>query len=336
MSNPAESAEHTALATLGDELARTHVWHVLSHALQVRLSLDKREGLPGLVRHSERHETTGPICDAGRIAAALVGKLRVDGRGEIADAIVSLLSGGPLDADPMLWLNEVQGKIAMRREAAAAHRAHGHHEMARLVENTLSLDLRVALRERLCADGRHDLAEAISKATYADEQRERHETRAPAPAQPPVPATKYEPPPDIAARWALADSLGRTHPAGVLAYALVTKLRSEGRDVLAGSLMMFWARGIAGPIVDPARLAADLVAQLRAEERGDLADTIASLLRGAVIDRDPCDIMAVWLNELAGPIVAPEPLAAALVSVLRRQQHDKLADGVEALVRPNQ
>ncbi|WP_437574556.1 hypothetical protein [Sorangium sp. So ce887] len=333
---PTESTERATVVAVGDELAGTHVWHVLSHALQVRLSLDEREGLPGLIRHSERQETTGPICDSGRFATALVGKLRVDRRGELADAIVSLLGGGPIDADPMPWLNEVQGKIAIRSQTAAAHRACGHHEMASLVENTLSLDLRVALRERLCADGRRDLADAISRATYAYEEQERCETGAPAPAQPPVPATKYEPPPDVAARWALADALGRTHPAGVLAYALVTKLRSEGRDVLAGSLMMFWARGIAGPIVDPARLAADLVAQLRVEGRGELADTIALLLRGAVIDRDPCDIMAVWMNELAGPIVAPEPLAAALVSVLRRQQHDKLADGVEALMRPNQ
>ncbi|KYF69531.1 hypothetical protein [Sorangium cellulosum] len=332
MARPAESTERTALVALGSELARSHAWDVLIHALQVRLSLDKREGLPELLRHSERQEATGPICDAGRLAAAFVGKLRVDGRGALADAMLSLLGGGPIDADPVLWLDEVRGKIATRSEEAATLRAHGRHEIARMVEDTLSLDLRVALRERLCADGRHDLADAVSRAIFAHEARERLGAGTPAPAQPPVPATHDEPAPDVAARWALADTLGRTHPADVLACALVTRLRAEGRDVLAGSIMMIWARGVAGPIVDPARLAADLVAQLRAEGRGELADAIASLVRGAAIDRDPCEIMAVWLNELAGPIVAPGPLAAALVSVLRRQRRDRLAEGVDGLM----
>lgn len=332
MTRPAESTERAALVTLGDELARAHASDVLSHALTARLSLDRREGLPELVRQSERHEASGPICDAGRFATALVGKLRVDGQGELADAIVSLLGGGPVDADPMLWLDEVQGKIATRRHEAATLRAHGRHELASLVENTLSLDLRVALRERLCADGHHELADAIARAIHAHEERERREAETPSPAQPPAAARKHEPPSDGAALRALADSLGRTHPADVLACALVTRLRVEGRDALAGSIMMFWARDVAGPIVDPARLAADLCAQLRAEGRGELADTIASLLRGAAIGRDPGEIMAAWLNELAGPIVAPGPLAAALVSVLRRQRQDRLADGIQALL----
>ncbi|WP_437648078.1 hypothetical protein [Sorangium sp. So ce362] len=67
-----------------------------------------------------------------------------------------------------------------------------------------------------------------------------------------------------------ADARIDEYPADVLACALVTKLRAEGRDTLAGSIMMFWARDVAGPIVDPARLAADLCAQLRAEGRGEL------------------------------------------------------------------
>ncbi|WP_437600548.1 hypothetical protein WMF28_03125 [Sorangium sp. So ce590] len=340
MARPAEPSERAALVALGDELARSHAAHLLSQALQGRLSLDRREALPGLVRQSERHEASGPICDAGRFSTALVGKLRVDGQGELADAIVSLLGGGPVDADPMLWLDEVQGKIATRRHEAATLRAHGRHELASLVENSLSLDLRVALRERLCADGHHELADAIARAIHAHEERERREAETPSPARPPAATRKHEPPPDGAALRALADTLadtlGRSYPADVLACALVTRLRAEGRDTLAGSIMMFWARDVAGPIVDPARLAADLCTQLRAEGRGELADTLASLLRGAAIGRDPGEILAAWLDELAGPIVAPGPLAAALVSVLRRQRQDRLADGIQALLSASQ
>ncbi|WP_437648106.1 hypothetical protein [Sorangium sp. So ce362] len=332
MARPAEPSERAALVALGDELARSHAAHVLSQALQGRLSLDRREALSGLVRQSERHEASGPICDAGRFATALVGKLRVDGQAELADAIVSLLGGGPVDADPMLWLDEVQGKIATRRHEAATLRAHGRHELASLVENSLSLDLRMALRERLCADGHHELADAIARAIHAHEERERREAETPSPAQPPAAARKHEPPPDGAALRALADTLGGSYPADVLACALVTRLRAEGRDTLAGSIMMFWARDVAGPIVDPARLAADLCTQLRAEGRGELADTLASLLRGAAIGRDPGEILAAWLDELARPIVAPGPLAAALVAVLRRQRQGELADGIQALL----
>jgi hypothetical protein len=43
------------------------------------------------------------------------------------------------------------------------------------------------------ADGRHELADAISAATYTFEDRERGDGGTPAP--PPVAARKYEPPP---------------------------------------------------------------------------------------------------------------------------------------------
>jgi hypothetical protein len=139
-------------------------------------------------------------------------------------------------------------------------------------------------------------------------------------------------PPKLAAYWALTQALGRTHPADVLAYALVARLRAEGREVLAGSIMMLWARYLVGPLVDPGPLAAELDAQLRTEGRGALADTIASVLRGASIGRDPCEIMALWLNELAGPMVDTGPLAAALVAALRKEKHEELAIAVAALL----
>lgn len=331
MVKAAESLERRALVTLGDELARAHGARTLSHALKVRLGLDRRGGLATLLRASEEREADGPFTESGRFAAALVGRLRLDGRAELADALVSLLRNGPIDCDPMLWLNEIQAKLAQRSEAAAELRARGRHESARLVESTLSMDLRIGLIVRLRAEGRHDLADAISAAADALEAQERREDATPVPHR--VPAGEHAPPPaEVAALRALGGELGHTHAAEVLAYALVTRLRAEGRQELAGTLMMFWARDIAGPIADPARLAADLILQLRTEGRGELADTIASLLRGAAIDRDPCDIMAVWLETLAGPVVDPGSIAAALVAALRKQHHEDLADAVEVLL----
>jgi hypothetical protein len=330
MVNPTESLERRALVTLGDELARAHSARTLSHALKVRLGLDRRGGLATLLRASEEREDDGPFTESGRFAAALVGRLRLDGRAELADALMSLLTNGPIDCDPMLWLNEIQAKVAQRSKAAAELRARGHPESARLIESTLSMELRIGLIGRLRAEGRHDLADAISAAADAFEDQERREGATPLP--PRVPASEHAPPPELAALRALGGELGQTHAADVLAYALVTRLRDERREALAGTLMMFWARDVAGPIADPARLAADLIAQLHTEGRGELADTIASLLRGAAIDGDPCDVMAVWLQALAGPVVDPGPIAAALVAALRKQHHGALADAVEVLL----
>ncbi|WP_437603658.1 hypothetical protein WMF28_18935 [Sorangium sp. So ce590] len=85
-------------------------------------------------------------------------------------------------------------------------------------------------------------------------------------------------------------------------------------------------------MVDPAQLAAELLAELRAHGRGALADTLTSLLRDASIDRDPCEIMARWLEELAGPMIDSGPLAAALVAALRNEKRGELADRVEPVL----
>ncbi|WP_437715202.1 hypothetical protein WMF45_01525 [Sorangium sp. So ce448] len=170
----------------------------------------------------------------------------------------------------------------------------------------------------------------MSAASRAVERQERVE-QAPQ-AQHRVAAVPREPHRAHGAQRALVEGVARADTADVLAHAAVTRLRTEGRDTLAASIMMFWAREIAGPMVDPGQIAAELLARLRARGHGELADTIAQLLRGAAIDRDPCEIMALWLHELARPMVDAASLAAALVAALRNERHEALADGAEALL----
>ncbi|WP_437900587.1 hypothetical protein [Sorangium sp. So ce124] len=50
------------------------------------------------------------------------------------------------------------------------------------------------------------------------------------------------------------------------------RLRDEGRGTLAGSITAFWVREPVGPMVGSWPLAGALVAALRDEERGELAD----------------------------------------------------------------
>ncbi|WP_437716303.1 hypothetical protein WMF45_07710 [Sorangium sp. So ce448] len=52
------------------------------------------------------------------------------------------------------------------------------------------------------------------------------------------------------------------------------RLRAEGRDTLAESIMAFWVREPVGPRVGSGPLARALVAALRDEERGELTDQV--------------------------------------------------------------
>jgi hypothetical protein len=329
MKETAEVAERTGFIALGDDLASAHDEIVLGEALKVRLVLDGRKGLATLIMAAER-ERDSPFTDSGRFSAALVGRLRVEARGELADAIVALLSGGPIDCDPLLWLNEVHAKIARRRAAAAHLRAHAHSAHADLIESTLSVDLRVALLERLRADGLGELAEAISSSAYELDAPQHRP--GPPPSERHATADSKTPPPELATHTTPGRALGHDHPADLLAFALVRRLRAVGREVFAGVIMTLWARDVAGPIVDPEWLATLLLEQLRKEGRRALADTIASHLRGTSIARDPSEMMALWLQELAGPIVDAGPLAAALVSALRKERHGELAERVKTTI----
>ncbi|WP_437297359.1 hypothetical protein [Sorangium sp. So ce426] len=266
-------------------------------------------------------------------AIALIGRLRIEGRGQLADTVVAALSGRSPDVDPVLWLNEAHALIAMDRDVAARGGAQGLARPADDVDANAWTYLRSLLVRRLEADGREELARAVSETSRAVERQERVE-QAPQ-AQHRVAAVAREPHPAHAAQRAPVDGVVRADTADVLAHAAVTRLRTEGRDILAGSIMMFWAREVAGPMVDPGQIAAELLARLRDRGHGELADTIAQLLRGAAIDRDPCEIMALWLHELARPMVDAAPLAVALVAALRNERHEALADGIDALLRPH-
>lgn len=332
MTRRMDSTEHAAVILRGGELARAHDPHVLLSALVARLDLDGFHTLGRLISRSAEAEARGPSARAVFFAIALIGRLRIEGRGELADAVVTSLSGRS-DVDPVLWLNEAHALIGMGREVAARGRAQGLLRPADDVDANAWTYLRSLLVRRLEADGREELARAVSAASRAFERRERVE-QAPQ-AQHGVAAVPREPRPVHGAQRALIDSVARADTADVLAHAAVTRLRAEGRDTLAASIMMFWAREIAGPMVDPGQIAAELLARLRAQGHGELADTVAQLLRGAAIDRDPCEIMALWLHELARPMVDAAPLAAALVAALRNERHEALADGVEALLLPH-
>ncbi|AUX19797.1 hypothetical protein SOCEGT47_063610 [Sorangium cellulosum] len=63
----------------------------------------------------------------------------------------------------------------------------------------------------------------------------------------------------------------------VWAYAAVERLQAEGRDRLAGSITAFWGCEPIGPMVGSGPLAGALIAALRKEERGELADQVELL-----------------------------------------------------------
>ncbi len=283
MVNPAES---TSLVGTSDDLAHAHEVLVLIHALLMRLADDGRNSLANLIRSSARREATGPSLHSTRLAPILLARLRTDGHPDLADAIASLLSGAAVYCEPMLQIEHTHG----------------------------SVQLRLALTRRLHVDGRRDLADAIDAASWADEVRERPELDTP----PTAPSTigEREPPAELVAPWALGDALVPLYTADVLARAAVVKLRADGRDILAGAIMGHWVYDVTGPIVDPGPLARAYVETLRAEHRDELAKTIASLLSGEAIDRDPAEIMTTWLREVSGPIIAPGPLFVALIAAL--------------------
>jgi hypothetical protein len=99
--------------------------------------------------------------------------------------------------------------------------------------------------------------------------------------------------------------------------------------------MMGWLEGIAGPLVDPRALLDALLGRLRAlpvhmtwgrelytDPEPELADKIEALFDDAPIDRDPHEIMRVWEEEVTGPSVKADSLAAALVHALRLPWHE--------------
>ncbi len=102
MVKAAESLECRALVTLGDELAGAHGARTLSHALKVRLGLDRRGGLATLLRASEEREADGPFTESGAPRRPRWGGFASMGARSSRTPRVSLLRNGPIDCDPML------------------------------------------------------------------------------------------------------------------------------------------------------------------------------------------------------------------------------------------
>ncbi|WP_437581303.1 hypothetical protein [Sorangium sp. So ce887] len=330
-----ESSERAPVAVLGYELARKYDDRILIGALSKRLALDGRDSLQAFILRSVERESAGPWTRAVFFAQALIGRLRIEDRGDLADALVSLLSGESPEIDPVLWLNETHAFIATNRKLVEAYRARGLAARADEIADRMWVHFRVPLIQRLRADGAKDLAQTISTTCYAIEHpawKEEPPKREPQGKDPRSLAACREPPPEIAALLSMIDALVHAHPADVLAYAAVARIRDEGREPLAASIMMFWAREMAGPLVDPAQLARELVDELRACGHDEPADSISALVSSASIGRDPCEIMALWLHELAGPMVDPRPLGVTLVAALRNERFEEIASRVEALL----
>lgn len=325
MIKPTNLTERADLVKLGADLASVHDTDDLTYALRVRLHADGLGFFANCIMQAGLHEAEGSAVHPGLIAPALLARLRIDGRGDLADAISALLSPAFVDCDPRFQISEGDEWIVERDELIARLRADGWGERATSVATGELSGLRNNLVARLRLDGHGELADAIDEASWAFERHARGEQARP--KQPPVTTDKHEasakdktaPPPE--------EVLGRAHRANVLACAALMRLRAEGRDILAGSIMAQWLDAVVGPIADPARLATALLPRLRAEDRGEIADTIEPLLRDAPIARDPGELLRIWLSEVEGPLIDAGPLAAVLVARLRWEKHEGLPGG---------
>src|SRR5262249_3781016 len=103
MKQRAESTERTAVLAAGDELARTHDTGGLLSAMRRAVSAQGYSWLLESIRSTWCNEAKLPLR-AGFYTPALVGHLRAIGSDDLADAAVALLSGGPPEIDPVIWL----------------------------------------------------------------------------------------------------------------------------------------------------------------------------------------------------------------------------------------
>jgi hypothetical protein len=316
--------EPEEVVTRGEELARAHTGDELVYALMCRLAADGCHSLAGIVWMRWYHEAEGSVRGA-YLAPPLVTRLRLDGREQTADALASLLGGASLEHDPRFRLPDLDEGIAARGHMIADLRAQGWEERrARRFVSGQLVGLHSGLVRRLTVDGRGALAETI-EATYRTFEA-RAGGEAASPDRPRIVDRERS------AMEETGIALARTTHADVLACAMMTRLQAEERDVFAGSLMAYWLEEMAGPIIEPRRLADALIARLRAEDRGEVADEIETLVRDAAIDRDPEEILALWHDTVAGPIIHAGPLAAALGVYLRASHLEDLATAVAALL----
>jgi hypothetical protein len=330
MSESLEANSQTAKLASAAELSCAHDTETLIDALRLRLSADGHDDLASWIMKAEAHEAEGSATSSVSVGRVLLDRLRADGRCTVADVIASLMENACREAwerrEAWEYL-EGDGWIAERERFTAEMRALGH---AREADAYLSTELSLAmdaLVDRLRLDGHRDLAEAIDQTWLTFEERLKY------------PEGRHEPPrdspssspPDVAA-WARVEALAQAHSPDVLAGAVLGKLLADHREVLAGTIMTFWMIKWIGPIADPAALAAAVVPRLRAEGRGEVADTVTSLLRDAPIARDPSELRKLWQDEVSGPLISAAPLGAALVRALREDGRGEVADSVGGLL----
>src|SRR5262245_4574801 len=122
MTKPSEVVLDTADDTLVAELARAHDTETLIFALRCRLSHDGHNGLSSLIMHAEDHETKRSACASVSVAQVLTARLRAEGRGEVADALASLLGEACIDLDSTLHLPQGDGWIAEKERLTAKMR----------------------------------------------------------------------------------------------------------------------------------------------------------------------------------------------------------------------
>jgi len=325
------------IAPLADALASAHEADALARALYVRLRDEERQVLAESIRSIYEHDlSSGPPAGVGTVAAALVARLYVEGRGELAEALVALMGDGMVlprapsaDGPPdltlddcvgtppnrhlMRWFREIAGPLVHPEPLGAALVAvlrHCGHLAARTTAGS-SLSTRCG-----------ELADAVLVLIAG--------------------ATSSEPRPKSVV--VLAESLADTYEADMLARALYVRLRSERRDVLVGCLMNVWVRLTAGSLVEAGPLGAALVERLRGSGHGEHAEVLAMRLREArlvALPEEPTPpelhgalpsrALLGWLIDASG--AAPtrlqlRQLAWSLADRLRADGHEDLARSV--------
>jgi hypothetical protein len=316
------SPEQAAL--VGGQLAREHDTDALRHALVCRLFADGHNifghgvwwyGVP-----SKSGLGAFPL-----LAPLTVARLRVEGRGDIADALAALLRNASVDCDARLSVEEKDGdSIDVYWQILDRMRASGQGENAKRALSGRLIGLHSWLTGRLCADGHRTLEQAVIDTFSRLTNQESSETK---PSPPAAPETRE--PPECCT---VGEALARVQPADVLTHATVAALRAEAHDVTAGIVMQLWIADVVGPVAEPRAIVDAFVARAHAEKREELANTIDALLRDAPIDRKLDSILVDWQREVESPLLDSGPLAAALASSLRRHKKDALADSVVALM----
>lgn len=309
-----------------EQLALAHPREHLLRALVTSLRPDEHRPLAYLL-HALRPEDAPPPAE--EIAPVLVARLDCDGRSSTARALAAVLAAAGIACTPRFRFPDDEAELAGRRRAEEVLRGRGEGNRIHLLETSGLFRMRQALVHRLAADGHRPLADALVDVWTRFDGGPSAEIGPPPPAQ--IEANLQA---DEAPRAPhSSEELGRRYPPEVLVRALIERLRGEGREEEAGSIMTMWVDGTVGPIVDPSVLAPVLIARLRAEARGEIADALESLLGGAAIGREVMDLEDAWRSEVAGPTLHAEALGAALAARLRSDGRDEIARLAAATLR---